>query len=136
MPYSSRGAATPSEFHGGSEVSAATGARSRRHYVDRPQVALGGGGGDDRLMTWSSNLNIYRVNRFHPIDLSGDRKDKDANSWGSRVQRFDFIESLLMRNMVDVVEAVFGYVGIESSRDCLLVCRLWYEFLTLHIYKR
>ena len=53
-----------------------------------------------------------------------------------RVQRFDFIESLLMRNMVDVVEAVFGYVGIESSRDCLLVCRLWYEFLTLHIYKR
>ena len=83
MPYSSRGAATPSEFHGGAEVSAATGARSRRHYADRPQVSLGGG--DDRLMTWSSNLNIYRVNRFHPIDLNGDKKDKDKNSWGSRV---------------------------------------------------
>ena len=138
MPYSSRGLATHGE-----DVGAATGARPRRHLTstghlyggaDRPQIALGRG--DDRLMTWSSNLNIYRVNRFHPIDLDGKEKSSNSNSWGNRVQRFDFVESLLMRNMVDVVEAVFSYVGIESSRDCLLVCRLWYEFLTAHIFKR
>ena len=132
MPYSTRG----------EDVSAATGARPRRHLTstghlyggDRPQIALGRG--DDRLMTWSSNLNIYRVNRFHPIDLDEGKGEKNINSWGNRVQRFDFVEALLMRNMVDVVEAVFSYVGIESSRDCLLVCRLWYEFLTVHIFKR
>ena len=135
MPYSSRGVATHADFHG-EDVGAATGARSRRHYgADRPQIALGRG--DDRLMTWSTNLNIYRVNRFHPIDLDGKEKNSSSNnSWGNRVQRFDFVEGLLMRNMVDVVEAIFGYVGIESSRDCLLVCRLWYEFLTAHIFKR
>ena len=137
MPYPSRGAAANPDFYS-EDVSASTGARSRRHYggADRPQISLGRG--DDRLMTWSTNLNIYRVNRFNPIDLDG--KDKRNNnissSWGNRVQRFDFVESLLMRNMVDVVEAIFGYVGIESSRDCLLVCRLWYEFLTVHIFKR
>lgn len=135
MPYSSRGVATHSDFHG-EDVSAATGARSRRHYgADRPQIALGRG--EDRLMTWSTASGCYRVNRFHPIDLDGkDKNNSSRNSWGNRVQRFDFVESLLMRNMVDVVEAVFGYVGIESSRDCLLVCRLWYEFLTMHIFKR
>ena len=135
MPYSSRGIATHSDFHG-EDVSAATGARSRRHYgADRPQIALGRG--EDRLMTWSTASGCYRVNRFHPIDLDGkDKNNSSRNSWGNRVQRFDFVESLLMRNMVDVVEAVFGYVGIESSRDCLLVCRLWYEFLTMHIFKR
>ena len=135
MPYSSRGVATHSDFHG-EDVSAATGARSRRHYgADRPQIALGRG--EDRLMTWSTASGCYRVNRFHPIDLDGkDKNNSSRNSWGNRVQRFDFVESLLMRNMVDVVEAVFGYVGIESGRDCLLVCRLWYEFLTMHIFKR
>ena len=67
-------------------------------------------------MTWSSNLNIYRVNRFHPIDLDdGKERNANNNSWGNRVQRFDFVEALLMRNMVDVVEAGAGTDEVEAA---------------------
>jgi len=57
----------------------------------REDVGLGR---DDRLMTWSSSLNIYRVVR-NPIDLA--KRDSAA-----AIQRFDFIEQLLARNMVRV----------------------------------
>ena len=99
---------------------------------ERPQVALGR---DDRLMTWSSNLNIYRVNRFHPFDLSSYEKSK-AKAEALIASKFDIIEALLMRNMVEAAEKIFYYVGLESSRDCVMVCKLWYEFLSCHLFKR
>jgi hypothetical protein len=92
-------------------------------------------------MTWSSNLNIYRVNRYHPIDL-GLGKEAGAGGGGGgwrttrEETRVDLIEQLLFRNMLDVVECIFSYIGIETARDCLFVCRFWYEFLAKHLFKR
>ena len=58
---------------------------SRRRQLDlRPQVDLGR---DDRLMTWSSNLNIYRVNRFNVFDLNETKKAAKAEI------KFDLIEA-------------------------------------------
>ncbi len=88
----------------------------------RPKLALSR---DDRLMTWSASLNIYRVNRFQ----STEEIKREST-------RFDLVEQLLMRNMLDEVEAIFAYVGLESVSECLLVCRLWRDFLTNHLFKR
>ena len=101
---------------------------SRRRNLDlRPQVDLGR---DDRLMTWSSNLNIYRVNRFNVFDLNETKKAAKTEV------KFDLIEQLLRYNLVHVVEDIFLYVGFESALECLLVCRLWNEFLSYHLFKR
>lgn len=118
-----------------------------------PEVSLGR---DSRLMTWSSNLNIYRVNRFHPLDLGSygeGSKVRSEVSWYSSVKlgfiscflvqtnaqaviKFDLIEALLMRNMIDEVEDIFSYVGLESVRECLLVSKLWHDFLSMHFFRR
>lgn len=80
-------------------------------------------------MTWSSNLNIYRVNRMAPFDLELKAKQRITDN-------FDIIEQLLMRNMVEIAEQIFFYVGLEWINDCVLVCRLWHHFLSTHLLKR
>ena len=97
--------------------------RRRTFYTDS-SLNLGK---DNHVMSWNTNLNIYRVNRFKGFDLEEIEK---------REQLFDFIEALLMNNMVHVVEAIFGYVGLESTIECLLVNKLWHEFITNHLFKR
>ncbi len=130
---------TPRTFYGGDSVSA-----SSSRFL-RPQVSLGDN--DDRLMTWSTNLNIYRVNRFSGLSADDGRHHyhpsssfltsrRDRERHADFESRFDIVEQMLMRNMIEAVEDIFVYVGIETVRDCLLVCRLWYDFLARHLFKR
>ena len=52
---------------------------------------------ENRLMTWSNSLNIYRVNRLQVFDLEEEsRRNKNIN------RAFDIVAELLMRNMVEV----------------------------------
>ncbi|TRY62782.1 hypothetical protein TCAL_13031 [Tigriopus californicus] len=95
-----------------------------RSKYSRPQINLTR---DDRLMTWNPSLNIYKVNRFHLLEL-GSQRDKEV--------RFDLVEQLLQFNMIHVVENIFGYVGHVSTLDCTRVSRLWYDFLCAHMFKR
>ena len=81
----------------------------RRSKALVPEVPLGR---DDHLMTWSSNLSIYRVNRFNLLDLGGayGGARRKTNSYlrdrADELNRFDIVEELLRRNMIDVVRAV------------------------------
>jgi len=88
---------------------------------------------DDRLMTWSSNLNIYRVIRQPDLIADHLRVNKNGSNSSKNVNlRFDLIRELLARNMVDCVEDIFAYAGLENVQDCLLVCKLW-RVLIIHI---
>lgn len=54
-------------------------------------------------------LRVPRVNRFHGLPLT------DPNEKFKIEERFDFVESLLDRNLTHIVEDIFEYVGFEST---------------------
>ncbi len=109
-----------------------------RHHFRRPVVGAGAGAGagagvtrpdedvvglsrdgSSRLMTWSASLNIYRVNRFHPIDLDEGRRRRHRWRGEDGVDadpRLDLVEQLLLRNMLDAVENIFEHVGLETAQ--------------------
>ena len=41
-----------------------------------------------------------------------------------------------MHNLVHVAELIFEYVGFPYTWYCLQVNRLWYDFLTHHLFPR
>ncbi len=108
---------------------------SRRLKPDSDISGLTDASSGGRLMTWSASLNIYRVNRsvgshdlyckkhlrhrlmyrFNPPEELDRRRrrwlgEEDAGP----PKAFDFVEQLLMRNMVDAVENIFEHVGLET----------------------
>ena len=51
-------------------------------------------------------------------------------------KRFDLIQELLLHNLIHIVEAIFDYVGFPWTWSCLRVNKIWYDFLTNHIFPR
>ena len=103
----------------------------------KAEVPLLLGSGSDRLMSWCPSLNIYRVNRFNILTNDQTRKQSSITlSSLEALRRFDFIEELLMHNLIHVAEEIFAYVGYPYTWSCLRVSRLWYEFLSNHLFPR
>lgn len=100
---------------------------SRRGY--RPQVLLGS---DSHVMQWNPVLGIFRVNRYQKQFTLDDKKEKTR--WLET--KLDFIEEFLMRNMDHCAEYVISLLDFEDQLNCLLVCHLWNEFISGHVFKR
>ena len=50
--------------------------------------------------------------------------------------KLDLIEELLCRNMDHCAEYIFSLLDFEDQLNCLLVSRLWNDFISGHVFKR
>ena len=50
--------------------------------------------------------------------------------------KLDLIEELLCRNMDHCAEYIFSLLDFEDQLNCLLVSRLWNDFIGGHVFKR
>ena len=102
---------------------------------DFPTMTLGR---QDRVMTWCSALNIYKVNRFHLMNLepakATNRRPRNYDELGDN--KVDIITGLLCHNMLEQVEMIFEILGMKSTWRCRQVNKTWNDFITNHIFKR
>lgn len=103
---------------------------SRRNY--KPQVLLGS---DSHVMQWNPVLGIFRVNRYQ-TQFTLDNRQKREEKYKYEISKLDFIEECLLRNMDHCAEYVISLLDFEDQLNCLLVCKLWNEFISGHVFKR
>lgn len=95
----------------------------------RPQVLLGS---DSHVMAWNPALSIYRVNRYQK-QFSLDEK---LERWKYEESKLDFIEELLLRNLDHCAEQILSYLDFQDQLGCLLVSRLWNEYIGGPVFHR
>jgi len=96
----------------------------------RPHVSLGSE--NKNVMQWNPALHIYRVNRFQK-QFSLDEKIDRCRNLSNKV---DFVEELLMRNMDHCAEYVISLLNFKDQLSCVLVSKLWRDFIEGSIFRR
>jgi len=94
-----------------------------------PQVLLGS---DSHVMQWNPVLGIFRVNRYQKQFTLENKIEK----FKYETSKLDVIEELLYRNLDHCAEYIFSLLDFEDQLNCLLVSRLWNDFIGGHVFKR